>query len=239
MWRTRFDQRGVRLPPAAWQLLRGGCWWGWCARVPVPTGHRHTSQTCREPSAGQCSALWRGTIYSTIQFKSLKSQMKLYLSIVALHWKTCFVSLMAVWDLCFPRFVMKVLVGNVLMNAQFRHFFHAFISWQTVKISTRIKFIGHMYTICLCFSLIVHKSGNDRAVYAPLQKTDHVTTLTLTSWGHIIQATKYTANILSAPHPVHFWQTCLQNNLGAHLLFFFFSSRFTLESWLTLWKLLA
>lgn len=85
MWRTRFDQRGVWLPPAARQLLREGMLVGLvcvCVCVPVPTGHRHTSQTCQEPSAGQCGALRRETIYSTIQFNSLNSQMKLYLSVL-------------------------------------------------------------------------------------------------------------------------------------------------------------
>ena len=93
MWRTRFDQRGVRLPPAARQLLRGGMLVGLicvcvCVCVCVcsrphraPPHFTDMPGTVRRPM--QCPTE-RETIYSTMQFNSLNSQMKLYLSVLTL-----------------------------------------------------------------------------------------------------------------------------------------------------------
>lgn len=86
MWRTRFDQRGVRLPPAARQLLWGGmlvglvCLGVWVQEsvcvFPSPQGtatfHRHARI---RPQANAVS--YGESISSTMQFKSLNSQMKL------------------------------------------------------------------------------------------------------------------------------------------------------------------
>lgn len=63
-----------------------------CVCVPVPTGHRHISQTCQDPSAGQCSVLRREFISSTMQFNSLNSQMKLSLLVGNLNCFTVFSS---------------------------------------------------------------------------------------------------------------------------------------------------